>query len=115
MLALSAAVKIYVGVDPIDMRKQYNGLWALAAEKLQEDPRSGAMFVFVNKDRDRLKVLYWDGTGAWVLAKRLEKGRFSWPSSASGQSKLSLTPEAFALLVGGIELKDGHRKAWYER
>ncbi len=115
MLAIPAAVKIYVGVEPLDMRKQFNGLWAAASEKLKEDPRSGAMFVFVNKDRDRLKILYWDGTGAWVMAKRLEKGRFSWPRSASGQSKLSLTPEALSMLVSGIELKDGLRKAWYER
>jgi transposase len=89
------------------MRKQFNGLWACAQETLQEDPRSGAMFVFMNKDHDRLKILYWDGTGPWVMAKRLEKGRFSWPASAGGKAKLSLTPEALGMLVGGIELKDG--------
>lgn len=115
MIAIPAAVKIFVAVEPIDMRKQFNGLWGLASEKLHEDPKSGAMFVFINKTRDRLKILYWDGTGAWVLAKRLEQGRFSWPQSASAQAKLSLTPEALSMLVSGIELKDGLRKAWYER
>jgi transposase len=59
------------------MRKQFNGRWALAGEKLREDPRSGAVFVFCNKDRDRVKLLYWDGTGVWVMAKRLEKGRLT--------------------------------------
>lgn len=115
MFALSSAVRIYVAVQPVDMRKQFNGLWACAQETLREDPRSGAMFVFLNKDRDRLKILYWDGTGPWVMAKRLEKGRFSYPKSASGKVKLSLTPEALGMLVGGIELKDGLSKGWYER
>lgn len=115
MLAIPAAIRIYVAVEAIDMRKQFNGLWAHAQEKLEEDPKSGAMFVFINKSRDRLKILYWDGTGPWVLAKRLEKGRFSWPQSARGQAKLALTPEALSMLVGGIELRDGFTKGWYER
>ena len=115
MFAFPASLKVFVALDPVDMRKQFNSLWALALEKLQEDPFAGALFVFGNKDRDRLKILYWDGTGAWVRAKRLEKGKFSWPHSASGQTKLSLTPEALSMLVSGIELKDGLRKAWYER
>lgn len=68
MLAFPAGFKIYLAVEPVDMRKQFNGLWALAGEKLQEDPRSGAVFVFCNKDRDRVKLLYWDGTGVWVMA-----------------------------------------------
>ena len=71
------------------MRKQFNGLWWMAQEKLQEDPRRGAVFVFTNKDRDRIKMLYWDGTGPWVFAKRLEKGRFTWPVG-SDQKKLCL-------------------------
>ena len=56
-----ATLKIYLAVEPVDMRNQYNGLWALAEQKLQENPRSGAVFVFTNKDRTRLKLLYWDG------------------------------------------------------
>jgi transposase len=115
MFAFSASLRIYVAVEPVDMRKQFNGLWAHAEQALGENPKSGALFVLANKNRDRLKVLYRDGTGAWVLAKRLEEGRFSWPQSASGGVKLSLTPEAFAMLTGGVDLKAGATKAWYER
>jgi transposase len=115
MLAFPGGIRIYVAVQPVDMRKQYDGLWAAAQEQLNEDPKNGAVFCFINKGRTRLKLLYWDGTGVWVLAKRLEQGRFSWPSPAQAKRKLALAPEALALLVGGIELKDGCRKAWYER
>ena len=113
MLAFPAGFKIYLAVESVDMRKQFNGLWALAGEKLQEDPRSGAVFVFCNKDRDRVKLLYWDGTGVWVMAKRLEKGRFTWPVG-SDRTKLALAPEALTMLLAGIDLKAGCKKAWYE-
>ena len=115
MLSFPAAIKIYVAVEPVDMRKQFNGLWAAVQEKLHEDPKSGAVFAFINKERTRLKLLYWDGTGVWVLAKRLEQGRFSWPAPSEKKNKLALAPEALALLVGGIELRHGSLKAWYER
>lgn len=115
MLAFPHSVRIFVAVQPVDMRKQFNGLWSAASEQLEEDPKSGAVFCFINKERSRLKLLYWDGTGVWVLAKRLEKGRFSWPSPSEARKKLALAPEALALLVGGIELKHGSLKAWYER
>lgn len=115
MLAFPAAIKIYVAVEPVDMRKQFNGLWAAAQDKLHEDPKCGAVFAFINKERTRLKLLYWDGTGVWVLAKRLEQGRFSWPAPSRDRVKLALAPETLALLVGGIDLKQGSLKAWYER
>lgn len=114
MLAFPAAIRIFVAVVPVDMRKSFNGLWTAAQEHLHEDPKNGAVFAFINKERTRLKLLYWDGTGVWVLAKRLEKGRFSWPLGGS-KTKLALAPEALALLVGGIELKHGSLKPWYER
>ena len=71
---LPTALKIYLAIEPVDMSEQFNGLWSLAEEKLRENPRGGAVFVFVNKDRDCLKMLYFEGTGPWVLAKRLERG-----------------------------------------
>lgn len=114
MLMFPTALKIYLALEPVDMRKQFNGLWAMATERLGEDPRHGAAFIFTNKDRDRIKILYWDGTGVWIFAKRLEKGRFTWPVGSSAP-KLSLAPEALAMLLAGIDLKDGCRKAWYER
>lgn len=107
-------MKVLLAVEPVDMRKQFNGLWALAQNHLGENPREGALFVFTNKRRNRLKILYYDGTGPWIFAKRLEKGGVSWPVG-SDRRKLSLTPEALTMLLAGIELRDGHRKAWYER
>ena len=77
MLAFPAAIRIFVAVQPVDMRKSFNGLWSAVSEQLGEDPKSGAVFAFINRERSRLKLLYWDGTGVWVLAKRLEHGRFS--------------------------------------
>jgi transposase len=115
MLVFPAAIRIFVAVQPVDMRKQFNGLWAAVAEQLHEDPKSGSVFAFINRERTRLKLLYWDGTGVWVLAKRLERGRFSWPVPADSRAKPSLTPEALALLLGGVELKHGSLKPWYER
>jgi transposase len=114
MLAFSATQRIYLAIEPVDMRKHFDGLWALASEKLQEDPFSGSLFVFTNKSHDRLKILFWDGSGVWVLAKRLEKGRFSWPLP-NGSTKLHLEPTALTMLLSGIDLKDGCKKAWYER
>jgi len=114
MLGFPSALKVYLAIEPVDMRKQFNGLWTLAEDQMKEDPRQGALFVFTNKPRDRLKMLYWDGSGVWVLAKRLEQGRFSWPLGGNGV-KLSLTPEALTMLLAGIDLKQGCKKAWYER
>ena len=116
MLSFPGSVRIYLAVAPVDMRKSFNGLFAVATETLKEDPMDGWLFVFSNKRRNRLKVLFWDGTGLWVLCKRLEKGGFTWPKGADARNgRLHLKNEALALLVGGIDLKDGMRKAWYER
>lgn len=68
MLAFPAAIRIYVALEPVDMRKQYDGLWVVAQQQLDEDPKQGAVFCFTNRERTRLKLLYWDGTGVWVLA-----------------------------------------------
>jgi len=115
-LGLPSKLRIYLAVEPVDMRKQYDGLWALAEQHLQLDPLGGALFVFTNKTRDRIKLLHWDGTGVWVLAKRLEKGRFSWPVLADGSTRrVDLEPAALSMLLAGIDLKDGAKKAWYER
>lgn len=116
MLSFPGSLKVYLAVEPCDMRKSFNGLYALAENTLKIDPKSGSLFVFCNKRRNRIKLLYFDGTGLWVMAKRLEAGTFSWPKpSASGKGTLNLTPEALAMLTDGIDLRDGCRRAWYER
>lgn len=114
MFSFPNQTKVYLAVSPVDMRKSFNGLWTEASERLKEDPFNGALFVFANKRRDRIKILYWDGSGLWVFAKRLEKGRFTWPSG-SNDHKLSLTPQSLGMLLEGIDLRKGCKKAWYER
>lgn len=116
MLSFPGSLRIFLAVEPCDMRKSFNGLYALAEEKLGEDPQGGALFAFCNKRRNRLKLLYFDGTGLWVLAKRLEAGTFSWPPPGSGRGgKLKLAPEALAMLTDGVELKGARMRPWYER
>ena len=109
MFSFPNKTKVYLAVKPVDMRKSFNGLWSEASEQLKEDPFSGALFVFTNKRHDRIKVLYWDGSGVWICAKRLEKGRFTWPNGSDSR-KLSLTGQSLGMLLDGIDLKQGCKK-----
>ncbi len=116
MLSFTGSLKVFVALEPCDMRKSFNGLQALVSEQLGEDPRQGALFVFSNRSHTRLKILYWDGSGLWVMSKRLEEGTFSWPKPSQAQSKkLKLTPEALALLTDGVDLRGARLRPWYER
>lgn len=74
MLSFTGSLKVFVALEACDMRKGYNGLHAAVTSRLKGDVRSGALFVFTNKKRTRLKMIYWDGTGLWLMGKRLEKG-----------------------------------------
>ena len=88
----------------------------MVSERLGEDLRQGALFVFTNRRHTRLKILYWDGRGLWLLMKRLEKGTFAWPKAVEAQAvKLSLAPEALAMLTDGIDLRGARLRPWYER
>jgi transposase len=73
------------------------------------------LFVFCNGRRNRLKVLYWDGSGLWICCKRLEKGRFSWPVQGDKQGRVRMSSEELTLLVSGIELSQSRRKDWYRQ
>jgi transposase len=115
MLTFNGNLRVYVALEPCDMRKSFNGLAAVVREQLQGDPQSGAAFLFANRRRNLIKILYWDGTGHWVVSKRLERGTFSWPRHIEpGRQKLRLKPTALAMLTDGIDLRDGLRRPWYE-
>ena len=115
MFGVGAATRIYVAAGSIDMRKGFEGLYGLVRDKLQLEPLSGHLFLFSNAQRNRLKVLCWDGSGLWICAKRLERGRFAWPPAAAGQTKVVLSHEELALLLGGIDLAASKRRAWFRR
>ena len=116
MLSFSGSLKVFVSIEPCDMRKGFNGLYATVTERLGEDPKAGALFVFCNRRRNRIKILAWDGTGLWVLTKRLEAGTFAWPKDETpGQTKLALTPQALAMLTDGVDLRGAKFRPWYER
>jgi len=113
MFGLGPATKIYLAAGATDMRKGFEGLYGLARDRLLCDPLSGHVFLFSNAQRNRLKLLVWDGSGLWVCAKRLEKGRFHWPEAVGGQTRVVLSHEELALLLGGIELAGSRRRRWH--
>ena len=104
MFGWGPATRIYLAAGATDMRKGFEGLYGLVRDRLSCDPLSGHIFLFTNARHNRLKLLFWDGSGLWVCAKRLEKGRFRWPEAEGSQIKVVLSHEELALLVGGIDL-----------
>ena len=113
MFGLGAATRIYVATGATDMRLSFSGLHGLVAGRLKLDPLSGHLFLFANRRRDRLKILYFDGSGLWVCAKQMQRGRLRWPES--GAERVQLTQEEFALLIGGIDLGATTPRKWYRR
>jgi len=111
MLNVSGATRVLVATTPVDLRGSFNRLYGLVVEHLRGDPLSGNLFLFTNRRRNRLKILFWDGSGLCVYAKRLENGRFTWPVSESGQ--VSLRGEEFSALIHGLEVRA--KKNWYRR
>ena len=112
MLGWGAATHIYLAAGPTDLRKGFEGLYGLVREQLRGEPRSGHLFGFCNREHTRVKLLYWDGSGLWVCAKRLEKGRFRWPQAGSAAS-IALSQAELALLLDGIDLAQTKHRAWY--
>jgi len=115
MFGLGPATKIYVGVEAVDMRKGFDGLYGLVRDELGADPLSGHLFLFTNRSRTRIKALVWDGSGLWVCAKRLEKGRFHWPATEDARS-VSMRAEELAMLINGLDLTQARpRRNWLRR
>lgn len=107
MWTVSPATKIFLARGATDMRAGFNRLHALVGQALKQDPLSGHLFVFCNRRRNRLKVLFWDGSGLWVCGKRLERGRFTWPD------RERLSSEEWAMVVGGRDPVQTTEKKWH--
>jgi transposase len=112
MLTIGAGTKVFLVAGPTDMRKSFDTLAAVVRLAVGADPLSGHLFVFCNRQRDRLKILLWEESGFWVLAKRLEEGTFAWPEA--GRGKVEYSPAELAAMLAGLELS-GRRRRRYRR
>jgi len=101
MIAPPAGVKIWLVAGVTDMRRGFDGLASLVAQQLNQDPFSGQLFIFRGRRGHLLKVLFWDGQGLVLYAKRLERGHFVWPVTATGV--VLLTPAQLSMLTEGID------------
>ena len=114
MFLLSPQTKVFLARQVTDMRKSFRGLLVLTEAVLRQDPASGHLFVFVNRRRDLLKVLHWDGSGYWIWYRRLERGTFQLPAaSAEDQSSIELTPAQLSLILDGIDLTSVRQRLRY--
>jgi transposase len=117
MIALSAYTKVYLAKDATDMRKSFRGLITLTEAVLRQEPVSGHLFVFVNRRRDLMKILYWDGTGFCIWYKRLERGSFQKPPAAAGEERpgLELSTAQLSLMLQGIDLTSVRQRLRFQR
>ena len=115
MMHLPASVRVYLCTAPCDMRRSFDGLHALAAGAMQLDPFGGHLFVFSNRRRDRVKILYWDRDGFAVWAKRLEEGTYAMPFSDDQEPRREITAQELGALLSGIDLSAAQRRKRYQR
>jgi transposase len=113
MLSLPPSVRIFLARGATDMRKQIDSLAALVQHVLREDPLSGHLFVFCNRSRDRVKILYWESSGYWLMHKRLEAGRFAWPDG--DQSAVTMSATELHALLGGLDISKSVQRRRYRR
>lgn len=114
MIPISPATRIFAVTGPTDMRKSFDGLYGIVANRLAQDPTTGHIFVFCNTARNRIKLLLWDGSGLWVCTKRLESGRFFWQWD-DAQSSVTLSWEQLTMLLGGIDLQQAKPRRWFRK
>ena len=118
MLSLGPATKVYLAAGATDLRAGFERLSVLVQAVLEQSALSGHLFVFCNATRTRIKILYWDGTGLWLLTKRLERGRYAWPAAAAETAAPAPRRLALAhseLLLSGIDLSKTQRRDWWRR
>lgn len=115
MLTLGPSVKVYLARGTTDMRKSFDTLAGAVREVLAQDPLSGHLFVFCGRRRHLVKILCWDGTGFWLLAKRLARGTFAWPEPEDGRATIELRPDELGALLGGIDLSRTTWRRWWRQ
>jgi len=116
MLSISSQMRIFLARDPVDMRKSFHGLVGLAESVLREDPLSGHLFVFINRRRDRIKLLYWGGTGFCIWYQQLEQGSYQLPDAANaGPEGIEITASQLSLILDGIDLASVRQRPRYRR
>ena len=115
MLSISPAIRIFVHALPTDMRKHFDGLSAIVSHSFGKDILRGDYFVFVNRSRNRCKILYWDRDGLVVWAKRLERGGFQMPSVRDAASlAIEIDGVTLAMMIGGGDLDNVKRRKRYQ-
>jgi transposase len=115
MLSIPANVCVYLCTKPTDMRKGFDGLHSLVLQVLQRDPLDGHLFLFVNRRRDRLKILWWDRDGMALFYKRLEAGTYQLPAASENAEGVEIDATDLAILLNGIDLQSAKRRKRYTR
>lgn len=97
------------------MRKSFDGLCGLVSTQMKADVLNGSVYLFINRRRDRIKMLVWDPNGFWLIYKRLEQGRLQWPKSKSGEQSIEISYELLVMLIEGVDINYIRRKKRYKR
>lgn len=116
MIALPPQIRVFLYRQPTDMRKSFNGLIALTESELKQDPLSGSFFAFVNRRRDRIKILYWGQTGFCIWYQQLQRGTYQLPGheSLDEQDTLEVSRAQLSLILDGIDLSSARQRLRFE-